>query len=468
MFRFTALILALLSGAIALAARAPYVVVDSISISGNKKTHPKIILRELPFRSGDTVALEQLAQQVEWGRQQILNTSLFKTANLSYKNWIGSTNHIHLHIEVEEMWYIYPIPMFELADRNFNVWWVDHQASLSRTNFGVDFIHQNLSGHSDRIELLCTFGYTHAYQFSYRRPYINADQTLGLVFDARYTRNREVNYITTGNKQVFFNDQDNFIYRRFYASIGAQYRPRLRTQHSFTLSWRQNAISSTIAQELNPDFFLQGATEQRYWVLNYAYSHDTRDVRPYPERGSYLLVNLEKDGLGMRFENRHALTLSGELSHFVPLGKKMNLALVSKYKYSLVREQQPYNDNRAIGFFGNNLAGYEYYIVDGLDFGILSTRLRFNFWKSRIKLGKIMPIESFRVVPFRLFLSFNSDLGYVNDPFEGIGNNFANRLLWGRGIGLDGVFFYDKLFRIEYSFNHLLERGLFFHYKMNL
>ena len=41
-------------------------------------------------------------------------------------------------------------------------------------------------------------------------------------------------------------------------------------------------------------------------------------------------------------------------------------------------------------------------------------------------------------------------------------------MLWGKGIGLDAVFFYDKVFKIEYSFNHLWESGIFFHFNMNI
>jgi outer membrane protein assembly factor BamA len=448
----------------------PFVVIDSITIKGNKKSRATIILRELPFKPGDTVSLTQLPGKVEWGKQQILNTSLFKSASITYKNWEGATNHIHLLIEVEEMWYIYPIPLFELADRNFNVWWVDHKASLSRLNYGIDFVHQNLTGNGDHVEMMISQGYTRVYKMSYRKPYINREQTLGLKTNFQYLFNKEVNYITEKNKQIFYKTAEGqgFAYKRLSASISLTYRGHLRHIHTFHLEYNRNQIADPIAQELNPNFFLNGKTVQQYLTASYSYAYDRRDVRPYPQSGKYIYFSIEKKGLGLWSKDRNALTAFGEYSHFYPIGKRINIALTAKAKYSLIRTQQPYNDNRALGFNNYNLIGYEYYIADGLDIGILSTRLRFKLFKSQINFGKLMPIHDLRKMPFRFYFSINSELGYVNNPYAKSDNDFTNRLLWGRGVGLDGVFFYDKLFRFEYSYNHLGQKGIYFSYKMNL
>ncbi len=448
----------------------PFVVIDSITIKGNKKSRATIILRELPFKTGDTVTLNQLPSKVEWGKQQILNTSLFKSASITYKNWEGATNHIQLLIEVEEMWYIYPIPLFELADRNFNVWWVDHKASLSRLNYGIDFVHQNLTGNGDHVQMMVSQGYTRVYKMSYRKPYINREQTLGLKTNFQYLFNKEVNYITEKNKQIFYKTAEGqgFAYKRLSASISLTYRAHLRHIHTFHLEYNRNQIADPIAQELNPNFFLNGKTVQQYLTASYSYSYDRRDVRPYPQNGKYIYFSIEKKGLGLWSKDRNALTAFGEYSQFYPIGERINFALTAKAKYSLIRNQQPYNDNRALGFNNYNLIGYEYYIADGLDIGILSTRLRFKLFKSQINFGKLMPIHDLRKMPLRFYFSINSEVGYVNNPYAESDNNFTNRLLWGRGIGLDGVFFYDKLFRFEYSYNHLGRKGIYFSYKMNL
>lgn len=79
-----------------------------------------------------------------------------------------------------------------------------------------------------------------------------------------------------------------------------------------------------------------------------------------------------------------------------------------------------------------------------------------------------MPFESLKAIPFRIFLRLASGWGYANDPFDTGANPLNKKLLWGGGPALDVIIFYDIVFRLEYSFNHLGEKGLFLHFKSNL
>ena len=42
--------------------------------------------------------------------------------------------------------------------------------------------------------------------------------------------------------------------------------------------------------------------------------------------------------------------------------------------------------------------------------------------------------------------------------------SLANTFLWSSGVSLDYVTYYDKLLRIEFSINHLGEKGVFLHF----
>jgi len=55
-------------------------------------------------------------------------------------------------------------------------------------------------------------------------------------------------------------------------------------------------------------------------------------------------------------------------------------------------------------------------------------------------------------------------MGYIYDPPNKTSNPLQSKLLWGNGISLDYVTYYDKLLRIEYSVNHLGEKGVFLHF----
>lgn len=442
--------------------------IELITIEGNRITRDYIIKRELLFNVGDTIAVNQLADILRESEQRVLNTSLFNKVQIVFQDWEGATNKIKLKVQVEETWYIYPIPLFELADRNFNVWWVEQDRSLDRINFGLEFAHLNITGRKDKFKIKAEYGYTRQYSMSYSIPFINRERTIGLSTNIFYARNRELNYLTIDNKQAFYKDENvNFIYQRFRVDSRITYRPGLDFYHNFTLQYHQNQIADTIATFLNPNFFLKGRHLQRFFSLNYTFTYDTRDVRTYPLAGNYAEVMIEKDGLGI-FNDRNGFAFSLRFDEYLPLTSRWFLGLSTKTKISLIRSRQPYNDNRAIGFGRDFLHGYEYYIVDGLDMIYLKSALRFHLWENEFRFGKIMPIKAFRNMPIKLFLNLNNDFGYANDPFEKEANFLNNRFLWGAGVGLDIVLFYDKVLKIEYSFNHLFENGLFLHINMNI
>jgi outer membrane protein assembly factor BamA len=452
---------------IGLSAQLSYVVIEEINLVGNLKTKDQVLFREMTVQVGDTIALDALPTRLSRSESLLMNTALFSRVSITYQDWKATNNHITLRVQVDESWYIYPVPGFQLADRNFNVWWVDHNASLRRTNIGLDFTHLNLTGRGDRLKFSFQLGYTQKYRLHYNTRALNKAQTLGLTTSFSYSQNREVNYATVKNRQVFYDNNENINYHRFQGDLTFAYRPALLERHDFRLGFRQNQITEKIAQDLNPSFFLNGKNSQRYVILEYFYSYDNRDNRGYPMAGNYYSASLEKDGLGL-YNDRNALTSLFQYHLYQNIGSKINLGLVSKLKYSIIRTQQPYNDNRAIGFSGNALRGYEYYVIDGLDMLLLNTHLKYPIINREVNIGRLMPIQAFRRIPIRVNLSVHNDFGYVNNPYEKAVNPFNNRLLWGTGLGIDSIFFFDFVLRVEYSFNHLGESGLFLHFNSSL
>ncbi len=442
-------------------------VIAEIHIDGNRVTKPGVILREINFATQDTIDQDVLSDRLKVSEQLLMNTGLFNWVRIYFRNWIGDTNEVHIQITVSENWYIYPIPLFELADRNFSVWWVDQKRSLARTNIGVNFSHLNFTGRADRLELVTKFGYTRNFSLKYEMPYFNRQQTLGLLMDFSYFQNKEINYTTTDNKQKFYSEEDRFVYQRFKARAGLLFRPGLRQWHEVELSYSQNKLSDIVATELNPNFFLNGADFQRFFSLSYIFTSDFRDRRFYALNGHIFSAELEKDGLGI-MNSRNGFTLRLQYDKFWSLSEKWSVALMNRGKLSLNRDLQPYNDNRALGFDQNNIRGYELYIIDGLDMAYVKSSLRFNLINKTVTFGKLIPLEAFRYMPLKIYLAFNNDLGIVNSPYRTSENPFNNRILWGGGLGLDFVLYNDKVFSLEYSYNHLFESGLFLHFNLNI
>ena len=93
---------------------------DQIVLIGNKITKPRIILRELTFKKGDTITLGEIDQRIKRSEENLQNTSLFHSVKIT---WIQDNDRVNFYIVVTERWYIFPLPIFEVAERNFNVWW---------------------------------------------------------------------------------------------------------------------------------------------------------------------------------------------------------------------------------------------------------------------------------------------------------------------------------------------------------
>jgi outer membrane protein assembly factor BamA len=450
-----------------LAAQFEYVYIDSIQIQGNKKTKDRVILRELKFSVGDSIHISQLSNVLEKNEKFVLNTGLFTWGKINIKRWDARTNRVTLLIELNEAWYIWPFPIFELGDRNFNVWWNEQNRSLDRVNYGVRLNHYNTTGNKDPLKLVLQGGYTRKYELNYTLPPLNRNQTYGIIADLFYAKNREIAYKTEGNKLLFERRDNEFPEQRIRAGLSFFFRPKFKSYHFAKIEFQQNNISDYVVTELNPDYFLDGNTRQRFIYLRYQYVFENRDIIPYPLSGNYLSVILEKEGIGI-FEERNGFYLTSKFAQYFSFGKKWSTEIILKGKLALFRVKQPYNKYKAVGYFEDYLRGYELYAIDGLDFGYLKTSLRYELINKRINLGKTMPLKAFKFMPLRIYLTLNNDLGYVNDPYFFETNPLTNRLLWGGGFGLDINLFYGSTFQIEYSINHLKEKGLFLHYKLNI
>lgn len=159
--------------------------------------------------------------------------------------------------------------------------------------------------------------------------------------------------------------------------------------------------------------------------------------------------------------------LTSAFGQYFNLNKKWSTEMIFKTRIALIREEQPYNNYWSLGYLDDVLSGYEFYVIDGLDYFYTKTALRFQLFSNRVDWGKYMPISTFREMPVRVYLVLNNDFGYVNSTQFNEFNPLVNQFLWGGGLGLNFVLFYDKVIRIEYSLNHLWEKGLYLHYNLS-
>lgn len=439
-----------------------YVTIDNIQVQGNDRTLPETILRELDFTIGDTISLTTLATRLEKNQNYLMNTGLFTSARLNFKDWEGTSNRVGLLIEVKESWYVFPFPIIELADRNFNVWWEEFNHSLRRLNLGVRFYHTNFTGRNDVLKTTVQFGFTKKYELKYSLPAFNRSQTLGLNTNILYTQEKEIGYIAEGNVLQFHRNKDQVLLQRFRAGLGLRYRPQLDATHQLDVQYHHNSINEIVRTELNPDFFIHD-NAQDYFSASYQFSLDKRDIDPYPMSGYYVSTALSGQGFGLS-DDIEALDLELHLRKYFSFGKKWSLELIGKGSTGLQRSKRPYHRYRALGYESDYLRGYEFYVIDGLDYAYHKQALRFQLFDRTVDWGDYMRLESFKKMPLKFFLVLHGEVGYVNDPFYAAGNPLSNEWLRSLSLGFDTVLYYDKVFSIEYSRNHLGEGGIFLHW----
>ncbi|MTI29461.1 POTRA domain-containing protein, partial [Xanthovirga aplysinae] len=444
------------------------VIVNQIIIIGNKITKAKIITRELAVQEGDQISSEQIPDILAQGENNLMNTRLFNSAQIDLV--YESPSQANIIIEVDERWYIFPSPILETGERNFNDWWKNSRWDFSKAYYGGRVMWENVRGLNDRLLFKAQFGFIKSFDIDYKIPYINKAQTLGVSFFAGYRENRSFQY--TINKKVNKEDssENQLIFlekspeegdlgvsrRRRSGGMAFFYRPDLYNYHNFSIQYYNAEISDTIAEHLNPDYFLNGNNSQKFLALTYTYRIEKRDYVSYPLRGYFFELYLQKLGLGV-FNDINQLNVSAAIAKYLDLGNGFFLSGRLEGKSSLAKKV-PYNQLPALGFGNDLVRGFELYVIPGQHYILQKTTFKKRLLSVK-KDFKFIPVKQFRTIPLDIYLKTFFDSGYASfqDNLEAVSSPLSNRYHWGTGLGLDIVTFYDTLFGLEFSLNSINE-----------
>lgn len=443
-------------------AQSQSVTVRSIEISGNKKTKPVIILRELTFREGDTLSQFELGSILERNRNNLINLGIFNQAVVNVSEWDTDQHLIDIIVQVKESWYIYPSPIFDLADRNFNVWWNTYNGALNRVNLGLRLDWLNLTGYNDKLKGVLQFGYTHRQQIEYRFPYLDKKQRIGITGFFQHTTNKETGVATVNNRERFIRIDERVMLERYRTELNFVYRPNIFVKHELSSRYQYVEADAQLVTDYNPILFRNGGNVHKAFTLRYTYEFDNRDVRIYPSRGFLVYADLEKIGIGQQ-DDENTLSSKLILEWNKPTGRRLQHRISTVGRYSWIRMRPSYMHYQAVGYGQSYIRGYELYLIDGLDYFIGKYQLSFRAIDTKWKIGNWMPVHAFREMPLQFYLSMFLETGYINDPYTGSQNNLANQWLYGGGPGIDIIVYNNFLFQLNFSANHLGEWGLFFH-----
>jgi hypothetical protein len=451
------------------------IIIRHITFTGNKITKDRILQRELIVKENDTIALENLSAALQQSRKNLVNTSLFNFVTYDSLPVEGHPDQLDLNFEFIERWYVWPVPIFEFADRNFNEWF--RKKDWSRLNYGLFLTWNNFRGRREKLIVFARFGYEEKYELAYQIPYINRKQTWGLGFSGGFSQNHEIAYNSfdtiydpengepelEGNREFYYKSENLYPKKEYFAYAESYYRKGIHNLSWFKLGYTDLQLSDSVLF-FNSDYSYGSATRNQFLSFYYQFRSDYRDYKQYPLNGYYFDCELDKKGLGF-FNNPEVNSLSIKLNFrkYYRLKGRLYYAAGITGKISPFWHQ-PYYYQQGLGYGRDVIRGYEYYVVDGQHFGVWKNNLKFELVPTRVKTFNFIPTEKFSKLYYAIYLNVYSDFGYSIDNRSNVYNPLSNEILVGYGIGLDFVTYYDFVIRFEYSFNKMGESGFFIHF----
>ena len=427
--------------------------IDSIVIKGNKRTRREIILRELSIREKQQIRADSIPLLIEQNHQRLLTIGLFTEINISVDTLAPAL--LRWKIDLKERWYIIPEFTFQLADRNFNVWWTEQNRDIRRTIIGVTLKNKNFRGRLENLGVTVQVGYTKRLAIDYTKPYLDKKQRHGIGFYAGIAESAETFYTTDSNKLRFIRVHDSYILRQYEGALSYSYRPGYASRHIVRLGYKSSRIEDTIAK-LNPEYFNNGSKELSMLELAYRLEVNKTDNWNYPLEGTKLIGQLIWR-MGLKGMDNQAMALL-EAGRYFKIADKWYISSIFRGRLS-GPDRQPYALRAALGTKYDYVRGYEYYVIDGSHFGVLRVNLKRELLNTTLK-G--IPIRYLSSIPIRIYPKIFTDAGYATNHFAG--NSFLNnRMLYSAGAGIDIFTAYDIKIRLEYAWNHLDQKGLFLH-----
>lgn len=430
----------------------PVSVIAAVKFEGNDITKEQVLLRELSFHPGDTVVTASLDSVLEDNRKRLFNLRLFHHVNYTYSCEDGQVQVVY---NVQERFYLFPIPIFDVADRNFNAWL--EKKDMSRLDYGLLLIRRNFRGRNEELRLRLQHGFNRRVELVYRNPYLIPDLKLGADIGVSDYRSRTISYNVLRNKQAFYEQEQGVPIRRSSAFGSIYHRENVQRQSFLRMSYQFEKISDAVAK-LNPEYFGDGGTSRKSIRIDLIRAVNLRNNFVYPLTGSYFEI-----GAGQ------ALFLGNTGSAFTTFRAKYVTyhKLSEKFYYTVGAEAQArfaedyaFTDNVALGY-RSQVRGYELYVAGGQHYGLFKQGLTHELLSiESIKLNFINN-PKFNTVPLAIYLNVFTDAGYTIDNHFAASNPLTNRLLFGTGLGLHVITFYDIVGRVEYTFNREGDRGIF-------
>ena len=305
-------------------------VIADILIQGNQVTKDPIVLRELVFGVGDTILKMELLTAFQKSKENLLNLAIFNFVYFDATHIPG--NHITVHVTVTERWYIWPVPILEYAERNFNEFIKNRE--WDKINYGAFLKWKNFRGRNELLTGQIRLGYIQDYSLGYTVPNLGKKQQHLVATGFNMKQQNEVYIATVNNRPVEYKPLEKPAQVRLNAFTRYTYRRKYYTSHTFRFEYFDYTVSDSVAI-INPNFMGESRSRLQFFAATYNFNHDVRDSKVYPLEGFAVKIRVEKLGMGIISNYPYPnFRITGNLMFHQKLANRIYFYNITKVRYS--------------------------------------------------------------------------------------------------------------------------------------
>ncbi|MCQ2974948.1 MAG: hypothetical protein MJ211_09065 [Bacteroidales bacterium] len=426
-------------------------IIDSIKITGNIKTKPNVISKEIELNIGDTLSKFDLEETLERSKINLNKLSLFNYVNIFREGSVNDTDsiiYLTITFNVEERWYVWPNLSINPHNGNLNEWLKDPDIDKIDYCFGVK--KYNFRGRKEVIILNFKRGFNNITELGYADIALDKNRIHFLSLYSTIKNQRQI-VLQTENDEAYYKEfkQKKALYG-FNNRICYTFRQTHHLTHNITLSYSKISICDSIAL-LNPNYLGKGRTQLKTMNVSYVAKFDRRSSTYYPLTGYYYMLEFDKYGFGQNEVNSFSLIL--DLRQYLRINSKFYVGF--QMYANKCDDEIPYYLQPNIGTKPNILAGYEHNLIGGKGLTYLKTSYKFELIPQKIIQIKKINIPKFNKIHYALYLNMFANCGYVEgQPLDdSLKNTLTDTFLGAFGIGLDLVTYYDRILSLYVTRN---------------
>ncbi len=417
-----------------------FTIISSITVTGNKKTKEKIILREVCFQAGDTIDAVLLPDYFVKSQNNLLKTSLFNYVTITPDYSVDG--YTAVNINVEERWYFWPMVNITPHNGNLNQWL--RNPDLDKVDYCFGASKYNFRGRRESLVFNFRRGFNNVSQIGFADIAVDRQYRHLLALYATFQAQKDVILRTKDDKPEYHSFDETAFYEKKLELLYT-FRQDINKSHILHFDYRKISICDSLAM-INPAYLGNGLTSAKNFTISYIYKVDNRSSSYYPLTGAFYEFKVQETGLFCHSQAVFGFTADVR-QYYNPCGRFYcaGQAVVSEFTNNV-----PFYMRPSIGAKPNIIEGYEHNLVYGNGIAYMKTSYKFELIPTRVIHVRRINVPKFNKIHFAAYLNVFANCAFVeeNSYTDSLQNSLDNTFLGAIGVGLDLVTYYDKAFSV--------------------